>query len=167
MFACAPSGTAIRVADSPVDADLSLRLGEPEFVAGVAFRIDSEDILVVTHRQSPVQNLSLEEVRALFAGQGDPSLQVWVYAPGEDVQQVFEQDVMGGRSVTSLARLATSPQEMTDTLNKEPDTIGILPRHWKAGDARIVYSIQDVPVLVLSESEPQGAVRSLIACLQE
>jgi hypothetical protein len=167
VFACAPAGTFIHVVDLPASADISLRLGEPELLITPAFQIDTEEILIVTHRQSPMQNMTLGEVRELFAGQGDPSIQVWVYASGEDVQRVFEQAVMQGRSVTSLARLATSPQHMSDILNNEPNTVGVLPRHWKAGDSRFVYTIPDVPVLALTAEEPQGAIQAIIACLQK
>lgn len=166
-FACVPAGTIIRVASDPFEADISLRLGEPDTLVGLAYQIDTEEILVVTHRQSSLQNMPVDEVRMLFAGQGDPSLQVWVYAWREDVQRVFEQAVMRGRIVTSLARLATGPQHMSDTLNNEPNTVGLLPRHWKAGDSRIVYTIPDVPVLAIVDEEPQGELQALIACLQK
>jgi hypothetical protein len=109
----------------------------------------------------------VDEVRELFAGQGDPSVGVWVYASGEDVQRVFEQAVMQGRSVTSQARMAVDPGHMSDTLNNEPDSIGILPRHWKAGDSRFVYTIPDVPVLAIATEEPQGANQAIVACLQK
>ena len=167
VFACSPEGVVIRVTVELADADISLRLGEPDFLSTPVYQIDTEEILVVTHRQSPVQNMALGEIRGLFAGGGDPSVQVWVYASGEDVQQVFEQAVMDGRSVTSLARLATNPQQMSDTLNNEPNTVGILPRHWKVGDSRFVYTIPDVPVLAIVSDEPQGAVQAIIACLQK
>jgi hypothetical protein len=167
LYACAPTGTVIRVVGDSLAADISLRLGEPDILAVPAYQIDTEEILVVTHRQSLVQNITVDEVRALFAGQGDPSVVVWVYASGEDVQRVFEQAVMRGRNVTSLARLATSPQHMSDTLNNEPNTVGILPRHWKAGDSRFVYTIPDVPVLAMVTEEQQGAIQAIIACLQK
>ncbi len=167
VFACAPAGTVIRVADDPVSADLSLRLGEPDLLSSPAYQIDTEEILVVTHRQSPLQTMTVEAVRALFAGEGDPSVQVWVYASGEDVQEVFEQVVMQGRSVTSLARLATGPQHMSDILNTEVNAVGILPRRWKVGDSRFVYTIPDVPVLALVAEEPQGGIQVMIACLQK
>ena len=167
VFACAPPATVIRVADSPADADISLRLGEPSLLATPAFQIDTEEILVVTHRQSPVQNLAEDAARELFAGQGDPSVQVWVYASGEDVQRIFEQAVMDERSVTSSARLATGPQHMSDTLNNTLNTVGILPRRWKVGDSRFVYTIPDVPVLAMVKEEPEGAIQVLIACLQK
>ena len=166
-YACAESFAVISRADDSSSADVILRVGEPEFLSSFAYRIDTEDILIVTQRQSPIQNLTLDEARALFAGQGDPSVEVWVYASGEDVQEVFDQVVMEGRPVTSLARLAVNPQQMSDTLNNDPNTVGILPRHWKVGDSRYVYTIPSVPVLAIVKSEPQGVVKDLLACLQK
>jgi len=164
-FTCANDrGIVLNVtADAP---DISLRLGEPATLAQPAFQIDEEEILVVTHRESPIQNLSLEGVQVLFAGRGDPSAQVWVYDSGSDVQLAFEELAMNGRGVTTNARLATSPQHMSDTLIAESNAVGILPRHWKLGDAREVFSAGTVPVLALTLEEPQGAVAQLIACLQ-
>jgi len=167
LYACAGSSSVIPRLDDPSSADIVLRVGEPEFLASPAYQIDTEEILIVTHRQSPVQNLTLEEARALFAGQGDPSVQVWVYASEEDVQVVFDQFVMEGRSVTPSARLAVNPQQISDTLVNEPNTVGILPRHWKAGDVRDVYLVATVPVLALTKSEPQAAIKELVACLQK
>jgi hypothetical protein len=73
---------------------------------------------------------------------------------------------MAGRSVTSFAKVATSPQQMSDLLNAEKSAVGILPRHWKMGDSRIVFEAGKVPVLAITKSEPQGIVRELLACLQ-
>lgn len=167
VYACAEAIAVVSRADDPAIADIALRVGEPKFLTSFAYQIDEEEILIVTHRQSPVQNLTLEEAQTLFAGLGDPSVQVWVYASGEDVQEVFDQFVMKGRSVSSSARVAVSPQQMTDVLNNESNAVGILPRHWKAGDAREVFSVAVVPVLAITKSEPRGAVNQLIGCLQE
>lgn len=167
LYECAGSFAVVSRVDDASSADIVLRVGEPEFLGASAFQIDMEEILIVTHRQSPVQNLTLEEARALFAGQGDPSVQVWVYISGEDLQQVFDQAVMAGRSVSSSAQLAVHPQQMSDTLVNESNAVGILPRHWKVGDTREVYSIANVPVLALTDTEPQGTIRELIACLQK
>ena len=166
LYACAGSSAAISRVDAPSIADISLRVGEPEFLASPAYQIDVEEILIVTHRQSPVQNLTLEEARALFAGHGDETVQIWVYAPEEDVQKVFDRFVMVERSVVSSARLAVNPQEMSDTLINESNAMGILPRHWKVGDVREVFSVATVPVLAITKSEPQGVVNNLIGCLQ-
>jgi hypothetical protein len=148
------------------DPEISLRIGEPEMLAQPAYQIDEEEILVVTHRESPIQDLSLEGAQTLFAGQGDPSAQVWVYAPATDVQLAFERLVMDGQTVTSFGRLATSPQHMSDTLNAEPTAVGVLPRHWKMGNSREVFSAGTVPVLALTREDASAVAMQLVACLQ-
>lgn len=166
LFACA-NDLSVTLTVSAESPEITLRLGEPEILLSPAYQIDEEEILIVTHRETLVQNLSLEEAQALFAGQGDPSVQVWGYASEEDVQILFDQLVMKGRSVTSLARMASSPQEMSDVLNSESNSVGILPKHWVAGNVREVYSVGIVPVLVITREEPQGNVAELVSCLQK
>lgn len=166
-FGCAArQGTVLNVVPDPGQADLSLRIGEPPGLEGAVYQLDTEEILIVTNRESPVQNLDAQKARDLFA-RGGESVQVWVYASGEDVQQAFDRLLMDGVGVTSLARLATTPQEMSDGLNAEANAIGILPRHWKVGVVREVYSVGNVPVLALPHAEPAGALAQLIACLQK
>ena len=167
LYSCAGTSLVLSRVDDASTADIVLRVGEPALLSSFAYQIDSEDILIVTQRQSPVQNLTLAEARALFSGLGDPSVQVWAYAEGEDVQGVFDKFVMDGRAVASSARLAVNPQQMSDTLVNEPNTVGILPRHWKAGDSREVFSVATVPVLVITPVEYQGPIKEMIACLQK
>ena len=164
LYNCASNSATVLnlTADQP---DIYLRVGEPEAVISPVFQIDEEEILIATNRVSPVQNLTLEDAQSLFA-LGDPSIQVWVYSAGDDVQDLFDELVMKGRSVTSFAKVAVSPQNMSDLLNANPNAVGILPKHWKVGDLRQVYSAGTVPVLAMTKVEPQGAVRDLISCLQ-
>ena len=167
LYECAGTSAVLSRMDDPSAAEIVLRLGEPAFLNSPAFQIDTEDILIVAQRQSPVQNLTLDEARRLFAGEGDPSVQVWVYAEGEDVQDVFDQVVMAGRNVTPSARLAVNPEHMAEALVNEANALGILPRRWKAGDAREVFLVATVPVLAITDSEPQGVMQELLACLQK
>ncbi|HET7145239.1 MAG TPA: hypothetical protein VFI68_14565 [Anaerolineales bacterium] len=164
LYACAADlSVVLNVnADGP---DIYLRVGEPEVFISPVYQIDEEEILIVTNRESSIQNLSLEEAQDLFA-RGDPSAQVWVYASGEDVQIVFDQLVMEGRNVTSLAKMATSPQQMSDLVNLEKDAVGIIPRHWKVGTVRDVFSAGFIPVLAVTKEEPSGTVMDLISCMQ-
>jgi hypothetical protein len=167
LYDCAASQSPVlRLVDSPSDAAIYLRLGTPDHLAAPVFQIDTEDVLVVTNKQSTLQNMDVNQVRALFAGQGDPSVQVWVYSDDNDIQQVFGEAVMEGMPVTSLARLAVSPQQMSDAVNSDANVVGILPGHWKVGDSRSVYTIPDIPVLAITKEEPQGIVKDLVACLQ-
>ena len=62
VFACAPRGTAISVINTPTDADISLRLGEPELLVKPAYQIDTEEIVVVMNNARPLSELSMEQV---------------------------------------------------------------------------------------------------------
>lgn len=167
LYACADSSVALIRVDDATTAEIALQIGEPEFLSSFAYPIDEEEILILTNRVSPIQNLTLEEVQALFMGLGDPSVQVWVYASDADAQKVFDQFAMEGRSVTSSALVAVSPQQMSDVLVNESNAVGILPRRWKTGDTREVFSVATVPVLAITQSEPQGILNQLIGCLQK
>lgn len=167
LYDCAGTASVLSRVDDPSGAAIVLRVGEPDGLTSPAYQVDMEEILVVTQRQSPIQNLSLEGARTLFSGQGDPSAQVWTYASGTDIQDVFNRLVMQGQNIAPTARLAVDPQQMSDTLVNELNTVGILPRHWKMGDSREVFSAGTVPVLAITPDEPQGMVKQLIACIQK
>jgi len=117
----------------------------------------------------------LEQVRAILSGQvtnwsevgGDNvPVQVWVYSEGEDLQQVVER-IMDGLPVAPSARVATSAQAMSDSVGANPGSIGILPRHWKAGNTHETLTVTTVPVLAITSSGPQGGLRQVLTCLQK
>jgi hypothetical protein len=156
--------------------DLALRIGQPDDLTSPAYQISSEELLVIVNPQNPVISLTAEEVRGLFSGQilrwqevkgSSTSVQVWVFASGEDVQQIFEQTMLEGRPVTSTARLATGMEQMAQAIASDVDAVGILTRHWKAENVSDVYTIATVPVLALMAGEPHEAVQGILACLQK
>ena len=61
LYGCAETSAVISRVDDSASADIVLRIGEPKVLTSSAYQIDSEDILIVTHRQNPLQNLTLEE----------------------------------------------------------------------------------------------------------
>ncbi len=157
-------------------ADLAIRLGEPEHSTTPAFEIGIEEIIVIVHPQNPVEELGVVDVRGLFSGRirnwsqaggADTPVQVWSYSPGEDIQQIFAASVMRGAAVASLARLAASPDEMAQVIANDAGAVGILPRRWLTEDVQEVYVAATVPVLAIASAELQGAVKDLLACLQE
>lgn len=174
LYTCAPSSLVIAQSD-PSSAELIMRLGEPAPLTMPAFQVGTEDILVVNHPQAGVGALNLEQVQRLFSGQianwkdvggNDLPVQVWTFSSGEDIQQVFERLVMKGQAVTSEARLAVSSQAMSDSVGNVAGSIGYVAGRWKAGNTREALRVGTVPVLILARSQPQGAERDLIACLQ-
>lgn len=165
-YACGTEISAvIRLSISEADADIRLRLGEPPNLTTPAYQIGAEDVLIVTHPQNPLGELTLEGARRLFA-EGGENVEVWVYASGGEVQELFEREVMRGTRIHASARLALHPQQMLESLERDRRAVGLLPRRWLRAPLREVFALRDVPVLALTASEPQGAARELIACLQ-
>ncbi len=173
-YRCAPTSLVLNVSD-PGSAELTLRLGEPAHLMTPAYQIGQDDILVIIHPEVGVGSLTPELARQAFSGQvtnwrelggNDLPIQIWTFSPGEDVQDVFDQTIMHGQPVTSLARLAVSAQAMSDSVGATPGSIGFLPRRWKEGNTREALVVATVPVLVVANNPPEGPVLDLLTCLQ-
>jgi ABC-type phosphate transport system, periplasmic component len=155
--------------------DLTIRIGHPENLVSPAFQIGSEEILVIENPQNQVKVLTAEQVKKLFTGQisnwkdlggSDTSVQVWTFPPGEDIQQVFDKEALGGSPLTSSARLATSPDEMEKAIANDVNAVGVQPRRWKGSNVLDTFTTSTIPVLVLTKADPQMNVQNVIACLQ-
>ncbi len=176
LYDCAAQQSVVlKLADSSADAEVVLRLGEPANLSTPAFQVDTEELLVVVNRVHPFNILSAEQVGGLFTGQiSDWSqidasktgkVQIWVFAQSEDIQEVFAE-TLGGSPIVSTARLAVSPDAMSQAIANDENAIGILSRHWKMGNVADVYMATVMPVLAITPSEPQGLIKDLLVCLQ-
>jgi len=166
-YDCAREGTGVLYLTDDSSSDITLRIGEPEALTLPAYQIDEEEILIAAHRESSIQNLSLAEAENLFAGRGDPTIQVWTYSSQVDVQEIFNRDVMKGRPVTSNGRLAVSPENMREALKNGANSVGILTRAWMTEDFREIYSLGKYPVLAINRVQPEEEINRLIGCLQK
>lgn len=166
MYACAEdAGAALNLtSESP---QIQLRLGEPEDWKGAIYQVGTEEIVIAAQLQSPLGSLTLTQANEIFSGKGNPAVQVWAYAAGDDVQRAFDRLVMNGRSVTSFARLAASPMHMSASLTADVNAIGFLPRRWMTGELKELLVAGSVPVLALTPSEPEGIARNLLACMRK
>ena len=174
LYNCSTPSTAILLSD-PQAADITLRLGQPDSLSSPAFQIGTDDVAVIVQSQNNIDNLTADQVHSIFLGQvtnwkdvggSDMPIQVWTYAQGEDIQQIFEQNVMNNQPVTSLARLAVSAQSMLDSIANNAGSIGFMPRSLETGNVRDVYKTPSEPVLAITKSQPEGEMKDLLACLQ-
>jgi len=174
LYNCSTPSTAILLSDSQ-SADITLRLGPPNSLLSPTFQIGTDDVDVIVQSQNNIDNLTADPVQSIFLGQvtnwkdvggSDMPIQVWTYSPDEDIQQIFSRAVMNDQQVISSARLAVSAQNMSDSVANNTGSIGFLPRSLETSNVKSVYQIASVPVLAITKSTPQGAVKELIACLQ-
>ena len=174
LYNCATPSTAILLSD-PQTADISIRLGPPDNLSSPSFQIGTDDVVVIVQSQNNINQLTADQIHSIFLGQvsnwkdiggSEMPVQVWAYAPSEDIQQIFEQNVMNNQPVTSLARLAVSAQNMLDSIAKNAGSIGYLPRSLGMANVHVVYKVASEPLLAITKSQPQGVINNLIACLQ-
>lgn len=159
----------------PGSADVLLHMGEPANLSMQAFQLGWDEVRVVVNKSHSFQQLRTEQVTGLFTGTISDwsqvaetetgAVQVWVFADGDDMQQVFAK-TLAGKPISSTARLATSPQEMSDAISNDPHAVGILPGRWKTGNLANVYVAATAPILAITPSAPQDTIKDLLACLQ-
>ncbi len=180
-YACASPNlldAQIQSADAldPSLENMTMRIGEPTKTTFPTYQIGSDAVEVIGNPQNPLKQLTAAQARDLFTGriqnwkdlQGEAApVEVWVYAAGEDIQQLFEQTVLQGSPVTSLARMAVSPAEMAAAVAKDANAVGLLTQAWKAEGVTNLLTVSTEPVLVSTPSKPQGAILDLIHCLQK
>jgi hypothetical protein len=158
-------------------ANMVIRLGNPGTITGFPYQIGTDDLLVIVASKNPTKVLSAEQTRELFTGQirnwktldeKDAPVQVWVFSDGEDIQEIFDQTVLEGSPVSSGAFLAANLDDMVQAVGKDVFAIGIITGRWKTGNLTSVYkAANDLPVLAISLSKPQGTLANIIACMQK
>ena len=161
----------------PQSADMVIRIGQSDNMTSFVYQIATDDLLVIANPQNPTGKLTTDQVYGLFTGQvqnwktingTDAPVLAWVFPAGEDIQQVFKQTTLEGSPVTSAARLANSPAEMLQAVEKNVNTIGIITSRSMSGNVTDVYmAANNLPVLAITLTKPQGALAYILACMQK
>lgn len=181
LMACAPNAENIQVeveaappAAAVGDYDVLIRLGVQE-EAGFAAQIAEERIVAVLNPGNPLSNVNRQTIAAIFSGRvrdgsdlgGNPgAIVAWAGLEGEEARALFETELLGGASVGGDTRLAGSPQQLLTAVAADPAAVGLLPAALADERVDVVELGLRVPVLATASTEPAGAVRQLIACLQ-
>ncbi len=104
----------------------------------------------------------------------DQTINLNFYPVEEDIQTFFNLSVMAGQPVASAsAGLLPDPDAMLETIAKSESSIGFIPAHALDSSVKeIALSGIDAinltqPILAIIKSEPQGATREWLLCLQK
>lgn len=181
------------------DAGLrALQAGEIELLIGAiepddalfAAPLTQDGIAVVRNAGLGVRNLSLEELRRIFAGAEqnwqafggeDLPINPVIPLPGNDLRIIFQERVMGTFQFSTLARLQASPQQAMSLVEEEPGAVGFVPFSWLAGETAVFRIDGQTPslrsiknggyplsywVAAVAVDEPAGALRDWVAWVQ-
>jgi len=161
----------------PSSAAMIIRIGKPDNLAGFDYQIGTDKLLVIANLKNPTSSLSSDQIHGLFTGQiqnwkningVDALVQVWVYPEGEDIEGIINQTVLHGSPVASSAHLANNPNEVSESVQKDEDAIGIIPQRWRTGNVTSVYTdASNLPVLAITSAKPQGTLSQILGCMQK
>ena len=162
-------------------AEITLRWGPLAENSGYQAELGSDDLVVVVNPQNPVHDLTGRQIREIFTGtnrtwsnysQGNPApIQVWGYPKGNEIRQYFE-DALAPVMSNPSAHLAPDPDAMRQAVTADPSAIGYLPWRWVDSSVRqlsitgISGSSLRQPILAITQTEPQGAQKEWLLCLQ-
>jgi hypothetical protein len=149
--------------------ELTLWIGDPPEGSGFAAGLGLERIILIVNAQNPIASLPPAEARALLSGEqstwadGTP-VEVWVPLEGSIAHWVFGS-VFGSLPVSPEAFLSPSPAAAVQAVQENAGALAIIPAGWAAG-VKPLIPLADVPVVALTDGEPQGKLRALVGCLQ-
>lgn len=143
-----------------------LPLDQPLWAAPVA----QDAIALIAHRDTGVEDLSLEQLRLIYQGRittwdavgaapGD--IVVFSREGGSGTRTEFERMVMGYRLTTANARVASSSQEMIERIASVPGSIGYVSLGY-INDQVTVLQIEGVRPDVSSVMRNTYALRSTV-----
>ena len=178
IYDCADRSQIGLVARTPniAEADISIRLDEQEKTNIPAYKIGETELVVVGNASNSLEALSKEEVEAIFAGKirnwaeiggEDAEIQLWGYGQENELQAAFNEILFETGKISTLARQAQNPGEMREEIAKDANAVGIISGDYLGNNIQILYSIKKLPVLAIPQQEAQGAILSLLSCLQE
>lgn len=161
--------------------NLSFWFGENSDLGSYAIPVALDELNIIVHPENPTDSLSLEQIQAIFSGQVEnwsdisdyqESIVLWIYPVGSYLGQIFQSELFGGHRFSPMAHIAPSPESMVTAIANEPGAIGFVLRSWSQDNVTGVQVQSDTnldlqkPILAITNSEPEGGLRILMACLQ-
>lgn len=162
-------------------SDVTIWWGEKPLEASAAYPIASDDLVVIIHGDNPVEEISTNELAALFSGQIEnwsavndyqQPVSVWTYPEGNHFRSILRSAFLGEGEFSLLSHLAPTPHEMLTAVGENPGAVGFIPRSWLSSEVVVLNletgneDLQNFPILALTAGKPQGVILAFIECLQ-
>ena len=153
--------------------DITIQLGEPgSSFSGFTALLGWEEITIVTNRENRIGNIKRNELKEIYK-QSPPRFSAWSYPQNSPLRMVFDEIIMDGAEVSPYTFLAPNPDSMLDAIRQDNEAIGFLPASWVTEDIAVIeledetQNVIQLPVLGITESDPKGAARAILVCMQD
>ncbi len=173
----------------PSTADLTVRLGNPLDTDPFVTVLGTENLIIIAGPDAPVTSLSLESLQTIFTGEitdwrdvpeasdagltDNAPITLLSYPQGNDLRSHFVEIYLGSGRLTDNVKRFSTADFLTTLLVENPTAITYALASQVPSTAQVLpitgYESlsKDIYVLAISQNEPQGAIRSLLLCLQD
>lgn len=170
-------------------ADLTIRLGNPTVSDPFVSVLGTESLVVIAGPNAPVSSLSLDSLQGIFTGEtqnwGDvpevinagltinEPITVLSYLQDNTLGSQFTNIYLESDRLTDNARTFSTDNTLMDLLEANPTAIGYTLASQVPPNAQILSITglseitTDLYVLAITQSEPDGGLKSLLLCLQD
>lgn len=135
------------------------RADELERAHATALQLGHDGVYIIVHPSNPLQMLSREDLRKIFAGEfntwsqlgipapgGRDEIQVLMREDGSGMRAVLEDDVMHDTRVTPTALLQPTNLDMLSYVAQHPNAIGYVAANiWDKNSGTTPVGIENVP----------------------
>lgn len=191
LSVCAGSNSQIAVffmqSENPASSlsrhDIVLEMGNQIEIGASTYaaQVGWEQVVVLVNGANPLLQVSSDKLEQIFSGKvldwesgSNQLIHVWVLPEGETTRQIFDNALGLTKPLAPEALLAPDPVAMLKAVSQDESAIGYLPQSFlsKNGSVKILQlepSLQQAlrqPVIAITQGEPSGQARSLLACLQ-
>lgn len=193
--ACVPdqAGVGLLIQSQPLTnlnlsaAEVTLRWDEPPAPEGYGAVLGSDEVVVVMPNDNPMATISADQLKAILSGGArqwselcadcsalpEGEINLYIFPSDQEAQSILAVDLGLSAPLSSFATLVPDLASMLDAVSADPNAIGILPA--RALDERVkrveITGLEQKalnrPLLAFTTSEPQGAIRELLSCVQQ
>ena len=172
------------------NADLVIRYGPKTSQEVNVSVLTMDKIVFIIDADNPLTSISAQSLAEIFLGNYkawsqvpelaliDPTydlpISVFSYGDGSDLNPILSSSLLGEEPVSQDALYAASWEILRDSVAKTPGGIGYVLESQvsgnvltlKVGDQGEIHPGLEQPVIAVTPSEPEDALRQLLLCLQ-
>ena len=170
-------------------ADLTVRLGNPLDTDTFVTVLGTENLVIIAGPETPVTSLSKESLQAIFTGEisdwrdvpeaseagltGYTPITLLSYPSGNDLRSHFSAIYLDSNRLSESAMIFSTADTLTALLQENPTAITYALAGQVPPTAQVLpitgldSGASQLYIIAISQSEPEGTVRSLLLCLQD
>jgi len=153
-------------------ADVTLQFGEPpRGIPGYAATLGQDELVIIAGPSVGLKDISTEQLKTFYT-ESDTLYQAWSYPEGNELRNIFDAVVLGDSPTSPFTLLAPNPEAMLEAITTNSLAIGYVPQSWLTAEVSKLSTEDDLhtalqlPILALTDAEPQEGIQPFLVCLQ-